>query len=120
MKEYLSVLIFLLITTAFGVAILVLSQYLGPRKKDRVKGSPYESGVDPVGDARIPFNVRYYLVGILFIVFDVEAVFLYVWAVIYRRYLSQGAFLLTEMAIFIGILLFGYVYAWKKGALDWE
>ena len=120
MREYVSVLVFLVLTTAVGVGLLVLSTYLGPRRKEAVKGAPYESGVDPVGDARISFNVRYYLVGILFIVFDVEAVFLYIWAVIYRQYLSRGAFLLGEMALFMGILLFGYVYAWKKGALDWD
>jgi NADH-quinone oxidoreductase subunit A len=120
LKEYLSVLVYLLLAAGLGVGLLVLSYYLGPRRKAPVKESPYESGVDPIGDARIPFNVRFYLVGILFIVFDVEAVFLYVWAVIYRQHLSQGAFLLAEMALFIGILLFGYVYAWKKGALDWD
>lgn len=120
MNEYLSVLVFLLLATLVGAALLVLSHYLGPRRRGGIKGTPVESGVDPIGDARIPFNVRFYLVGILFIVFDVEAVFLYVWAVIYKQYLNRGAFLLGEMALFIGILLFGYVYAWKKGALDWD
>ncbi len=120
MEEYLPVLLFCFLVTAFGVGILIASHYLGPRRQDAIKGTPYESGVEPVGDARIPFNVRFYLVGILFIVFDVEAVFLYVWAVNYRQNLSRGAFLLGEMAVFVGVLLFGYVYAWKKGALDWE
>jgi NADH-quinone oxidoreductase subunit A len=120
LKAYLPVLILLLLAIGLGATILVVSYYLGPRRAERIKGTPYESGVDPTGDARIPFNIRFYLIGILFIVFDVEAVFLYVWAVIYRSYLGLGAYLLVEMALFIGILLLGYVYAWKKGALEWD
>jgi len=80
----------------------------------------YESGKDPVGDARLRFNVRFYLIAMIFVVFDIEVVFFYPWAAIYREQISQGLLILVEMLVFVGILLVGYVVAWKKGALEWE
>jgi len=101
---------------AIAALMLGLSYLLGKRVRNRVKDTPYESGIVPTGDARQRFSVKFYLVGMLFIVFDIEAVFLYPWAVVYRE-LKMFAF--VEMLIFIALILCGYFYIWKKGALDW-
>jgi NADH-quinone oxidoreductase subunit A len=90
---------------------------VGKRVKDRVKDSPYECGIAPTGSARERFSVKFYLVGIVFILFDIESVFLYPWAVVYRE-LKMFAF--VEMLIFIALILSGFLYIWKKGALDWS
>jgi NADH-quinone oxidoreductase subunit A len=106
-----------------GVAVLVaaalvlLSYLIGKRVRNKVKDLPYECGITPTGSARERFSVRFYLVGMLFILFDIEAIFLYPWAVIYRE-LKLFAF--VEMLIFIVLILAGYFYIWKKGALDWS
>jgi len=104
---------------AFGVAgaIVVLSYFVGQHKPTRAKVSPYECGVQPIGDARSRFSVKFYLVAMLFILFDVEAVFLYPWAVILRRELKMFGFF--EMLVYVGIVLVGLFYVWKKGVLDW-
>ena len=94
-----------------------MSSLIVPRRSNRVKMSAYECGVDPVGDARDRFSIKFYLVAVLFILFDIEAVFLYPWAVAFRR---LGLYGLVEMLLFIGILLIGYVYVLKKRALEWE
>ncbi len=111
--------IFALIFLVTGVAILILalSYLFGKRVPSRQKLSPYECGVDPIGDARGRFSVKFYLIAILFIIFDIEVVFLYPWAVIYRKLKLFG---LIEMGIFLVILLVGYFYMIKKGALKWE
>jgi len=119
--RYLPFLIHILMASAIAGAIVTLSWLIGPRKPTRAKLSAYECGMTPVGDARQPFSVKFYLVAMLFILFDVEAVFIYPWAVILRelRAYGQGRFGLWEMLVYIGIFLVGFFYVWKKGVLDW-
>jgi len=118
--DYILVILLAFFGILFGVGVIFIAHLISPRKKNPVKDIPYESGVDSVGDARIRFNVKFYLIAMLFIIFDVEAVFLYPWAVVYRDLLSLGSFILYEMVVFIVLLLFGYYYLVKKGAFDWE
>ena len=99
---------------------MVLSSLLGPKLPNRRKNMPFECGVEPHGDAKHRFSVRFYLVAILFLLFDVEALFFYPWAVVYKKYLSINEFILFEMAIFVLILLVGYFYVLGKGALEWD
>jgi NADH-quinone oxidoreductase subunit A len=117
LQDYFPILVYLILVVAVAGAILGLSAWVGVHRPSREKLSPYECGVSPVGDARERFSVSFYLVGMLFILFDVEAVFLYPWAVVYRSLKWLG---FLEMLIYIAILLAGYVYIWKKGALDWS
>ena len=114
--RYLPLLIHLLAATVVASAIVTLSWLLGKRRPTRAKMSPYECGMAPVGDARERFSVKFYLVAMLFILFDVEAVFLYPWAVILRRLKMFGFW---EMLVYIGIVFVGFFYVWKKGVLDW-
>lgn len=114
---YFSVLLLLVIAVGMAVGFVFLSQALGPKKYDPVKYSVYECGVDPFTSAAVRVSVKFYLVALLFILFDLETAFLYPWAVLFR---DLGLFGFVEMAIFVGILLVGLVYAWKKGALDWQ
>jgi NADH-quinone oxidoreductase subunit A len=114
---YFPVLILLVIALAMAVGFVLLSQALGPKRYDRVKFSVYECGVDPLTPASVRVSVKFYLIAILFILFDLETTFLYPWAVLFR---SLGLFGFIEMAVFVGILLVGLVYAWKKGALEWQ
>jgi NADH-quinone oxidoreductase subunit A len=109
--------IMLAIGTLMAVAFITISHYLAPHSRNPNKSLPYECGVIPKGDARAPFDVHYYVVAVLFVLFDLEAVFLYPWAVSLRK---LGTAALVEMFIFIAILLVGFFYAWKKGALEWE
>ena len=117
MANYLPVLIFLVIATLFPivglVASLVLVQVVRP---DRVKLEPYECGIKAESPAHHRFSIRFYILALLFVVFDVETIFLFPWAVLYDQLLVFG---LVEMGLFLGILLLGYLYAWKKGALEW-
>ncbi len=115
--DYLPILIHFLVVVAIAAAILALSAWVGVKRPSREKLSPYECGIPPVGDARERFSVSFYLVGMLFILFDVEAVFFYPWAVVCKDLKWFGFF---EMFLYILILLAGYVYIWKKGALDWS
>jgi NADH-quinone oxidoreductase subunit A len=114
---YFPVLVLLVIALAMAVGFVLLSQALGPKRYDRVKFSVYECGVDPLTPASVRVSVKFYLIAILFILFDLETTFLYPWAVLFR---SLGLFGFIEMAVFVGILLVGLVYAWKKGALEWQ
>ena len=114
---YFPVLLQVVIALAVATFMLGVSFLLGKRVRNRVKDTPYESGIVPTGDARHRFSVKFYLVGMLFIVFDMEAIFLYPWAVVYRE-LKMFAF--VEMLIFILLILCGFFYIWKKGALDWS
>ncbi|HEX9155109.1 MAG TPA: NADH-quinone oxidoreductase subunit A [Nitrospira sp.] len=114
--RYLPLLLHFGIAFALAVAIVVLSWLVGQHKPGRAKLSPYECGVQPIGDARGRFSVKFYLVAMLFILFDVEAVFLYPWAVILRELKMFGFW---EMIVYIGIVLVGLFYVWKKGVLDW-
>lgn len=117
LAEYLPILLFLFVAIAIGVTLLVAGYFLGPRAPDSEKLSPYECGFEAFEDARMKFDVRYYLVAILFIVFDLEIAFLFPWAVVFK---DIGVTALAAMAVFLGILVIGFVYEWKKGALEWE
>ncbi len=114
--RYLPLLLHFGIATAIASAIVILSWFVGQHKPNRAKLSPYECGVPPVGDARERFSVKFYMVAMLFILFDVEAVFLYPWAVVLRELKMFGFW---EMIVYIGIFLVGLFYVWKKGVLDW-
>jgi NADH-quinone oxidoreductase subunit A len=113
---YIPIIIFFLIALALPFILLGLSRLVQRRVFEREKLLPYECGVEPIGDARDRFNVRFYIVAMLFLVFDVEVVFLFPWAIIYDKLAVFG---LVEMLVFIGILVVGYYYAWQKGALEW-
>jgi NADH-quinone oxidoreductase subunit A len=113
---YIPIVIFFLVAVLVPVALLGVSRLLQRRVFDRDKLMPYECGIDPVGDARERFSVRFYMVAMLFLIFDVETIFLFPWAVIYARLAIFG---LVEMLVFIGVLLVGYYYAWRKGAFEW-
>ncbi len=117
LMEYLPIFIFFIVAVGFALVTLFLSAIFGKRKITPQKMLPYECGMDPIGEARKRFSVRFYMVAMLFIVFDMEAVFLFPWAVIFRDLKIFG---LVEMGVFIAILLVGFVYVWKKGALEWE
>ncbi len=121
LQGYVPIVIMLALATAIAVGMVLGSFLLGPRRPTRFKEAPYECGITPVGSARERFPVRFYLVAMLFIIFDIETIFLYPWAVTYRG-LAQPAkvFFLFEMAVFVVILFVGYFYVWGKGALDWE
>jgi NADH-quinone oxidoreductase subunit A len=116
-QSYAPLLIHFLIAMALAGVILLLSVTVGRHLPNRTKAQPYECGITPTGDARQPFTVKFYLVAMVFILFDVEAVFLYPWAYVYR---DLGWFGFAEMLVYIAILLAGYAYLWKKGALDWN
>ncbi|HXU15820.1 MAG TPA: NADH-quinone oxidoreductase subunit A [Terriglobales bacterium] len=119
--RYLPLLIHFLIAGALATGMVLLSWIIGYRRPTRAKLSPYECGMTPVGDARERFSVKFYLVAMLFILFDVEAVFLYPWAIILKdlKAMGQGLFAISEMFIYIAIVLVGFFYIWKKGVLDW-
>ena len=116
-QSYFPVLVQVLIAIALAAGLIGASTLLGKRAKSPLKDTPYESGMAPVGSARERFSVKFYLVGMIFILFDIEAVFLYPWAVVYRQ-LKMFAF--AEMFVFIALILVGFFYVWKKGALDWS
>ena len=116
LEAYVPLLIHVVVAMVLAGALLFLSTGVGWRRPSRAKQQAYECGVRPTGDARNPISVRFYLVGMLFILFDVEAIFLYPWALVYRELRLFG---FAEMMLYIGILLAGYIYLWKKGALDW-
>ena len=113
---YFPVLLQALIAMALAAGLLTVSYLLGKKVRNRVKDMPYESGIVPTGDARERFSVKFYLVGMLFILFDIEAIFLYPWVVVYRELKMFG---FVEMLIFVILILSGFFYIWKKGALDW-
>jgi NADH-quinone oxidoreductase subunit A len=117
LDNYLPVLIFILIGILVGVGPLVLGYFLGPRRPDREKDSPYECGFEAFESARMKFDVRYYLVAILFIIFDLEIAFLFPWAVALE---GLGMVGFVAMTLFLGILVVGFIYEWRKGALEWE
>jgi NADH-quinone oxidoreductase subunit A len=114
---YFPVLVQAIVAMGLAAGLLSVSYLLGKRVRNRVKDMPYESGIVPTGDARQRFSVKFYLVGMLFILFDIEAIFLYPWVVVYRE-LRMVAF--VEMLIFVILILSGFFYIWKKGALDWS
>lgn len=114
---YLPIIVLVIVAALFGLVSVVVSSIVGQKKPSPVKLQPYECGCEPVGSARERFSIKFYLIAMLFILFDIECVFLYPWAVLYKR---LGMFGLVEMGLFIVILFVGYIYVWKKGALEWE
>ena len=116
-SEYLPVLIFILVAMAFGLGALIIGMIFRPRKPYFEKLMPYESGMTPKGEPRYRFSIRFYIIAMLFVVFDVEAIFIYPWAVVFDKI---GMYAFIEMVIFIIILLVGYVYAWRKQAFQWD
>jgi NADH-quinone oxidoreductase subunit A len=116
-EVYFPVLVQALLAMALAAGLLSVSWLLGKKVRNRVKDIPYESGITPTGDARHRFSVKFYLVAMLFILFDIEAIFLYPWAVVFRE-LKMVAF--VEMLVFVVFILSGFFYIWKKGALDWS
>jgi NADH-quinone oxidoreductase subunit A len=114
---YFPVLVQAIVAMALAAGLLSVSYLLGKKVRNRIKDMPYESGIVPTGDARQRFSVKFYLVGMLFILFDIEAIFLYPWVVVFRE-LKMFAF--VEMLIFVVFILSGFFYIWKKGALDWS
>jgi NADH-quinone oxidoreductase subunit A len=117
MLEYAAIAVLFVIATVLAGLIVFLGEIFGPRKSTARKAMPYESGMRPVGQGRRRMPVRFYLIAVLFILFDIEVIFFLPWAVTFRK---LGLFGFVEMIVFIAILLIGYVYAWKKGALEWE
>jgi NADH-quinone oxidoreductase subunit A len=117
LDNYLPILIFLAVAGGFGLLLLALGWVLGPRRPDGEKVSPYECGFEAFEDSRTKFDVRYYLVAILFIIFDLEIAFLFPWAVSLD---AIGGFGLLSMGVFLAVLVVGFIYEWKKGALEWD
>ncbi|MBI1362578.1 MAG: NADH-quinone oxidoreductase subunit A [Proteobacteria bacterium] len=117
LQEYLPILLFLIVATGLSTVMMALPFVVAPRKPDAEKTSPYECGFESFDDARGRFDVRFYLVAILFIVFDLEVAFLFPWAMAFG---DIGLFGFFSMMIFLGVLTVGFIYEWKKGALEWE
>jgi NADH-quinone oxidoreductase subunit A len=117
MLEYIAIAIMIVLAAIVALIAIGLGNLFGPKKKSEIKSMPYESGMNPYGEGTRRMPVRFYLIAVLFILFDIEVVFFLPWAVVFRK---LGLFGLIEMIIFIAILLVGYIYAWKKGALEWE
>ena len=115
-SAYIPIAIFIVVATGFALFTLAFTSLIHPSKYSKVKLEPYECGIEPTTDARDRYSIRYYLVAMLFVIFDVETVFLFPWAVILEK---LGVFGLIEMMVFLFILVVGFVYAWKKGALEW-
>jgi NADH-quinone oxidoreductase subunit A len=123
LHAYVPLLIHLLVAAILAGALIMVSTFIGWRRPSKVKAQPYECGITPTGDAREPFSVKFYLVAMVFILFDVEAIFLYPWAYIFKdlaRNVQTRWFGFIEMMFYVAILLVGYIYLWKKGALDWH
>jgi NADH-quinone oxidoreductase subunit A len=116
-EYYFPVFVQIVIAATVAGALVIFSTVLGKHVRRRAKDMPYESGMNPIGSARERFSVKYYLVGIVFILFDIEAIFLYPWAVVYRE---LRLFAFFEMLVFIVLILAGFFYIWKKGALEWS
>ncbi len=117
LAQYIPVLIFIVVAAVLGTVLLTLGRLLGPDNPDAEKLSPYECGFEAFEDSRTKFDVRYYLVAILFIIFDLEIAFLFPWAIVLDKI---GVFGFWAMMIFLGVLVVGFIYEWKKGALEWE
>jgi len=117
LENYLPVLLFVVVGLVAGCAMLVVGGLLGPHRPDSEKLSPYECGFEAFEDSRMKFDVRYYLVAILFIIFDLEIAFLFPWAIVLDQI---GVFGFVAMAVFLGVLTIGFVYEWRKGALEWD
>ena len=117
LAEYFPVLLFMVVSAVVGIALIAIGNLLGPRKPSAEKDSPYECGFEAFDDARMKFDARFYLVAILFIIFDLEVAFLFPWAVAFQ---DVGLFGFWSMMIFLGVLTVGFIYEWRKGALEWD
>jgi len=117
LQGYLPILIFIVVSLGLGVLLTTLGRILAPNRPDKDKLSPYECGFEAFEDTRMKFDVRYYLVAILFIIFDLEIAFLFPWAVVLNK---LGMYGFLSMMLFLGILVIGFIYEWKKGALEWD
>lgn len=117
LTKFFPILLFIFVTLAFGLMTLLISYFVQPRYPEPEKLTTYECGSEPFSDARMPFPVRYYIFAMLFVIFDIEVIFLYPWAVVFKKI---GVIGLVEMMIFIGLFVVAYVYAWRKGALEWD
>jgi NADH-quinone oxidoreductase subunit A len=117
LTQYWPILLFLIVAGGIGIALLAIGWLFGPRRPDAEKLSPYECGFEAFEDARLKFDVRYYLIAILFIIFDLEIAFLFPWATVFDKI---GVTALIEMGMFLLLLVVGFVYVWKKGALEWD
>ena len=117
LTRYFPIMFFIVLALVFGIWTLVVSSLLQPKYPEPEKLSTYECGSEPFSDARMPFPVRYYIFAMLFVIFDIEVIFLYPWAVVFTKIELIG---LIEMLVFIGLFLVAYVYAWRKGALEWD
>lgn len=115
--HYLFLGIFLLIAIAFPLLPIILAKFIAPKKPNPIKASSYECGVEAKGDSWVQFKAQYYIYALIFVIFDIEVIFIYPWAVAYRQ---MGVFAFIEMLIFLAILGFGLVYAWKKNVLEWK
>jgi NADH-quinone oxidoreductase subunit A len=122
LSTYIPIAVIVILAVGFGFLIVAIGTLFGPRRKTARKLMPYESGMNPIGPGTRRVPVRFYLVAVLFILFDIEIIFIIPWAVILKQFVQAkaGVFALIEMVVFIIILLIGLVYAWKKGALEWE
>ena len=121
LRDYLPVLLQIIVAVGFAASALIVSVLLGKAgRRSRIKDSPYECGMVPIGEAQPRFSVKFYLVAMLFILFDLEIVFMYPWAVVYKEMIVESKLILWSMLSFITILMVGYIYALKKGALDWK
>lgn len=122
LSQYVAIAILLVLITAVAVLAISLGAIFGPKRETKRKSMPYESGMVPIGKGTRRMPVRFYLIAVLFILFDIEVIFFLPWAVSFRNFIDmdKGTFIFVEMLVFIVILLIGYVYAWKKGAFEWE
>jgi len=123
LENYFSVLVFIVVGLGFGFIPLIFGRILGPYRPDGEKLSPYECGFEAFEDARMKFDVRYYLIAILFILFDLEIAFLFPWASVFQEFIAAGEaawFVFGSVMVFLAILVIGYIAEWKNGALDWE
>ena len=117
LTRYFPILFFVIIALTFGLWSLIISYLVHPKYPESEKLTTYECGAEPFSDARMPFPVRYYIFAMLFVIFDIEVIFLYPWAVVFTKIELIG---LIEMLVFIGLFLVAYIYAWRKGALEWD
>lgn len=122
LENYWPIAVLFVISVGIAVIVIALGHLVGPKRPNKVKDLPYESGMPVIGEGTRRMPIRFYLVAVLFILFDIEVIFLFPWAVIFNDFVDQGwgGFAILEIVIFFAILLVGYIYAWKKGALEWE
>ena len=120
LQDYLPLLILISIVGVLIVSMLILPRLLQPKWRSEQDLEPYESGTTPTSFARLRFSIRFFMVAIIFIIFDIELIFMYPWAVVFKELLELGTFIFIEMLTFLGILLVGFIYVWKMGALEWD